>query len=185
MWWERIAGGNPRLASEAAAIRRPLEDAVTLNVAGPVLGRANIGYELSEKTKGTAHGGTGMIARLVDEVGLAGEKDSSLSLLRLHRPYYGSDHVLNVAYNALCEGQRLEDIELRCCDRMFLDGLGTQSLPDSTTAGDFCRRFDEESILALPEAFNRARLRAWAEPSRPRSSPRRPPSTRTTTSVDQ
>ena len=44
---------------------------------------------------------------------------------------------------------------------MFLDGLGTESLPDPTTAGDFCRRFDAASIIALQEAVNRARLKVW------------------------
>src|SRR6185312_2524154 len=71
-------------------------------------------------------------------------------------------HVLNIAYNALCGGQRLQDIELRRGDAVFLDGLGTKSLPDPTTAGDFCRRFDEGSVLALQEAINRSRLRIWA-----------------------
>ena len=79
----------------------------------------------------------------------------------MHQPYHESDHVLNIAYNALCGGQRLEDIELRRGDAVFLDGLGTKSLPDPTTAGDFCRRFDAASILALQEALNRARLKVW------------------------
>ena len=94
------------------------------------------------RTKGTAHGGIGAIARLVGATGLAGEIDGSLELLKLHKPYYESDHVLNIAYNALCGGQRLQDIEARRCDAVFLDGLGIESLPDPTTAGDFCRRFD-------------------------------------------
>ena len=82
-------------------------------------------------------------------------------MLKLHRPYHESDHVLNIAYNALCGGQRLQDIEARRCDAVFLDGLGTESLPDPTTAGDFCRRFDAASIIALQEAVNRARLKVW------------------------
>ena len=130
-------------------------------MSGPVLGRANIAYELSARTKATAHGGIGAIAKLIDDVGLAGEIDASLQLLKLHKPYYESDHVLNIAYNALCGGQRLQDIEARRCDAVFLDGLGTESLPDPTTAGDFCRRFDAASIIALQEAVNRARLKVW------------------------
>ena len=55
----------------------------------------------------------------------------------------------------------LDDIEVRRRDAVFLDGLGVASLPDPTTAGDFCRRFDEASVMALQEAFNRARLRVW------------------------
>ena len=150
-----------RLRAEASAIERRLERAVRPNMGGPVLGRANIAYGLSARTKGTVHGGIGAIAKLIGLVGLAREIDSSLSLLTLHKPYHESDHVLNIADNALCGGQRLQDIEARRCDRVFLDGLGTESLPDPTTAGDFCRRCDAASILALQEAVNRARCTVW------------------------
>jgi len=150
-----------RLRAEAAAIEQRLARAVRPNVSGPVLGRASIAYELSARTKATGHGGIGLVAKLIGKVGLAGEIDSSLELLKLHKPYHESDHVLNIAYNVLCGGQRLEDIEARRCDRVFLDGLGVESLPDPTTAGDFCRRFDPDAVLALQEAINRARLKVW------------------------
>ncbi|MEE9391211.1 MAG: hypothetical protein V3W41_01765 [Planctomycetota bacterium] len=45
----------------------------------------------------------------------------------------------------------------------FLDALGAVSIPDPTTAGDFCRRFDEASIDALMTAINEARLRVWKQ----------------------
>jgi hypothetical protein len=150
-----------RLRAEQTAIERRLARAVRPNMRGPVLGRANIAYQLSERTKATGHGGIGAIAKLIGHVGLAGEIDSSLDLLKLHKPYHESDHVLNIAYNALCGGQRLQDIEARRCDAVFLDGLGVESLPDPTTAGDFCRRFDAASILALQDAINRSRLKVW------------------------
>jgi hypothetical protein len=76
----------------------------------------------------------------------------------VHRPYHESDHVLNICYNVLCGGLRLDDIEARRTDAVFLNGLGVASLPDPTTAGDFCRRFDPEKIMALQEAINRCRL---------------------------
>ncbi|MGH9305240.1 MAG: transposase, partial [Acidimicrobiales bacterium] len=151
-----------KLAREQRSIERRLTQAVAPNPDGPILGRANIAYELSERTKGVAHGGMGMIARLVEAVGLAEEIDASVALLKIHHPYHESDHVLNVAYNALVGGRCLEDIEARRNDAVFLDGLGAKSLPDPTTAGDFCRRFDESSIMDLQEAINRARLRVWA-----------------------
>jgi Transposase DDE domain group 1 len=157
----RLTTRAARLRGEQAAIERRLERAVRLNVTGPVLGRANIAYELSARTKATAHGGIGLVAKLISNVGLASEIDSSLELLKLHKPYYESDHVLNIAYNILCGGQRLEDIEARRLDRVFLDGLGVESLPDPTTAGDFCRRFDPGAVLALQEAINRSRVKVW------------------------
>lgn len=153
------------LAREQRVIERRLADAVAPNPAGPVLGRARIAYEYSERTRGVAHGGMGMVARLVAEVGLAAEIDASVELLAQHRPYHESDHVLNIAYNALCGSARLENIEARRGDRVFLDGIGAEALPDPTTAGDFCRRFDEGTILELQEAVNRSRQQVWARQS--------------------
>jgi hypothetical protein len=150
------------LAAEERSVRRRLAGALVPNSSGPVLGRGNVVYELAGRTRAVAHGGMGMVAKLVKALGLADELDASLSLLALHKPYYESDHVLNVAYNALCGGKTLDDIELRRRDQVFLDGIGAAALPDPTTAGDFCRRFDEASVMALQEAANRARLRAWA-----------------------
>jgi len=152
-----------RLEREQLTIERRLGAAVAPNLAGPLLQAAPIRYEWAERDRGVAHGGMGMIARLVEAVGLAGEIDAAVKLLKVHRPYHESDHVLNLAYNALCGGTRLEDIETRRTDAVFLDGLGTPSLPDPTTAGDFCRRFDEASIMALQEAINRARLKVWSQ----------------------
>ena len=70
--------------------------------------------------------------------------------------------MLNVAYNALCGGATLDDIEAQRGDRVFLGGIGAESLPDPTTAGDFCRRFSPEDVMALQEAINRARLAVFA-----------------------
>ena len=47
-------------------------------------------------------------------------------------------------------------------DRVFLDALGTDSLPDPTTAGDFCRRFDADRIDALMDAINETPARGLA-----------------------
>jgi len=68
-------------------------------------------------------------------------------------PYHESDHVLNLAYYSLLDGLRLQDIELRRNDEAFLDGLGAQRIPDPTTSGDFTRRFDQGSVVALMEAL--------------------------------
>jgi len=150
-----------RLAAERRRITRRLAKAVAPNFDGPLLGRANIVYELSTRARGISHGGMGMVAKVVKHSGLAEAIDSSLHLLKIHKPYHESDHVLNVAYNSLCGGRTLDDIEHRRNDAVFLDALGVAALPDPTTAGDFCRRFDESSIMALQEAINEARLRVW------------------------
>lgn len=150
-----------KLASEKRGIEQRLAGAVRVNEGGPVLSAGNIDYEIADRTRAIAHGGIGLIQRVVQKVGLAPRVDAALSLLKIHKPYYESDHVLNIAYNALFGGQRLEDIELRRNDRVLLDALGTASLPDPTTAGDFCRRFDNESNDALMDAINESRLVVW------------------------
>jgi hypothetical protein len=150
-----------QLRAEASTIQARLENAVGVNPGGPLLGRANIVYELSERVRATAHGGLGAVAKVIAATGLASEIDRSVALLKMHRPYHESDHVLNIAYNALCGGQRLDSIELRRGDRVLLDALGVASLPDPTTAGDFCRRFETATIAALQDAINCARLRVW------------------------
>ncbi len=152
-----------RGAREKRQIEQRLKAAVVVNEGGPVMRGGNIQYELSAKTSGIAHGGIGAVQRVVRRIGLAEEIDARVRVLKIHKPYHESDHVLNVAYNVLCGGERLEDIELRRNDRVMLDALGTASLPDPTTAGDFCRRLDETSIHGLMDGINETRLKVWAK----------------------
>ena len=150
-----------RIAREKRQIEQRLKAAVVVNEGVPVLRGGNIEYELSARASGVVHGGMGLVQRVVRKIGLAEAIDANVSVLKIHKPYHESDHVLNIAYNALCGGERLDDIELRRNDRVMLDALGTASLPDPTTAGDFCRRFDGESIFGLMKGINETRLGVW------------------------
>lgn len=129
---------------------------------GPVLDASNIQYELADRTLATNYGGIGLVHNLVRELGLAKEIDDRLHVLKLHLPYHESDHVLNLAYNILCDGQRLEDLEGRRQDEAYLNALDAERVPDPTTAGDFCRRFGEADLQDLEEAIDAARLKVWA-----------------------
>lgn len=122
---------------------------------------SNIHYELSDKTRGLGPGGIGAMHLVARQSGLVQAIDERLHLLKVHKPYHESDHVLNMAYNLLSGGQRLEDLELLRNDEVYLDALGTQRIPDPTTAGDFCRRFEERHIRILMNAINEARLGVW------------------------
>src|SRR5262249_55950298 len=124
---------------------------------------SNIHYQIAERSRGLAHGGIGAVHALARRLGLIDAIDQRLHLLKIHLPYHESDHVLNLAYNALCEGDRLQDIELRRHDEVFLDALGAQRIPDPTTADDFCRRFTVADIQTLQDVFHDTRLKAWAE----------------------
>ena len=153
------------IAREQGKIAKRLIDAVRLNPGGPVLSATNIHYEISGKTRAVTHGGLGLITRLVRKVGLAERIDKALHLLKIHKPYHESDHVLSIAYSALCGGQTLDDIELLRKDRVMLDALGAESIPDPTTAGDFCRRFGTDQITTLMDVINETRLNVWRQTS--------------------
>lgn len=99
---------------------------------------------------------------LARQLGLIDAIDRDLPLLKIHLPYHDSDHVLNIAYNALCDGTCLQDLEVRRQDEAFLNALGTRRIPDPTTAGDYCRRFNRHRIQILQEIIDRSRLRVWA-----------------------
>jgi len=129
----------------------------------PMMTASNIHYELADRMQGLSAGGIGAMLLLARKTGLVGAINSLVHVLKRHRPYHESDHVLNIAFNILAGGKRIEHIELRRNDEVYLDALGAQRIPDPTTAGDFCRRFREPDIQDLMNAFNQTRTRVWAQ----------------------
>jgi hypothetical protein len=150
-----------KIESKKRKILKRLAQAHHFNWGGPVLQASNIHYELSDRASGMIYGGIGIAHQVVRKSGLVQRIDETLHLLKHHVPYHESDHVLNIAYNSLCGGRVIEDIEIRRNDRAYLDSLGAQSIPDPTTSGDFCRRFDEKGIHALMDAVNETRVEVW------------------------
>jgi Transposase DDE domain group 1 len=129
----------------------------------PMMTAANIHYEVAGRTRATIAGGIGAIHLLARKLGLVRALDHQLQLLKIHLPYHESDHVLSIAYNLLAGGTCLEHLELLRHDEAYLDALGARRIPDPTTAGDFCRRFQASDIDALQEVFNRIRLKVWQQ----------------------
>jgi hypothetical protein len=128
----------------------------------PMFKNDNIVYEIAERTRAIGYGGIGAFHRMVCKLKLDRAINRSIELLKFHVPYHESDHVLNIAYNVLSGGTCLEDIERLRNDETYMNGLGAERIPDPTTAGDFLRRFDEDSILKLQEAINGKRRKVWA-----------------------
>ena len=128
----------------------------------PMIRATNLHYEVAERSIGTPYGGIGLIHQLAKTLGLPAAIDERLHLFKIHLPYHESDHVLNIAYNALCDGRCLQDLELRRQDEAYLNALGATRIPDPTTAGDFCRRFGEDELETLQAAIDVARRNAWA-----------------------
>jgi hypothetical protein len=126
-----------------------------------MLSSGTVAYEIGANVEATCFGGVAAVHRLVTKLGLVEQINQGLHLLKVHLPYHESDHVLNLAYNVLCGGTRLEDIERLRHDTAYLNALGADLIPDPTTAGDFCRRFTEADVVELMERINAVRPQLW------------------------
>ena len=120
----------------------------------PMMTASNIRYEIADRARAIAPGGIGAIHLLAQKLGLVRDINDGLHLLKRHLPYFESDHVLNIAYNLLSGGSRLDHLEVRRNDEVYLDALGAERIPDPTTAGDFCRRFTAADVEALQDIFD-------------------------------
>ena len=127
----------------------------------PMFGTGRVHYEVGTHTDVMSYGGMGAVHRLMTKLGLPKTIDATLQLLKVHLPYHESDHVLNLAYNVLCGGTRLEDIERLRHDTAYMNALGADLIPDPTTAGDFTRRFGEADVVELMECINAVRPSLW------------------------
>ena len=152
-----------KLARRKRRIAQRLDKTMLGNCSQPMFSARNLHYELSDRSRGIVHGGIGAIHVLARQLGLIDAIDDRLHVLKIHLPFHESDHVLNLAYNALCGGTCLQDIELRRNDEVFLDALGARRIPDPTTAGDFCRRFSAASVQILQDIFDDIRIKVWAK----------------------
>ena len=152
-----------RLNRNKRRVQRRLDKTKPSRADRPVFTASNIHYEISDRIHGISHGGIGAFHLLAQRIGLVDVIDRELHLLKIHMFYHESDHVLNLAYNALCNGDCLQDIELRRNDINFLDALGAQRIPDPTTAGDFCRRFTPETINILQDVYDEVRVGVWRQ----------------------
>jgi len=152
-----------KLRQRKRKIRNRLDKRSQPQHLGPMLNPGAIDYDLSDRNRGILYGGMGAVQMLVKRLELDKAINQRLHLFKLHNPYFESDHVLNIAYNILCNGECLEDIERLRNDEVYLDAVGADRIPDPTTAGDFCRRFSSEHVEALQDAINEIRLKVWKQ----------------------
>lgn len=143
-------------------IERRLEKTSFPEKEGPVFAMTNMHYEMADRITATPAGGVGAIHTMVRRLGLERAIDEHLHLLKIHLPYQESDHVLNIAYNILAGGTKLEDLETLRQDEAYMNMLGAVRIPDPTTAGDFLRRFERSDIIKLMDVINDKRREVWS-----------------------
>ena len=154
------------LEERGARIEARLDPSWQEEMAEPMLAGTNLRYEMAARVQAIPCGGIGLIHELVGAVKLAEQIDEHVHVFKRHFPYHESDHVLNLTYNVLAGGTRLEDIERLRSNEGYLDTLGCRRIPDPTTAGDFLRRFAESDVMDLMGAINATRVKVWKKLSR-------------------
>lgn len=129
---------------------------------GPAMAASNVQYEMSGRINATVCGGLPAVHQAVRKTGLDRAINEGAALLKQHRPYFDSDHVLAIAYTVLCGGTCIEDLKAVREDTALLDALGASRLPAPSTAGDYLRRFEtQEQIDALQDVINIKRRELW------------------------
>lgn len=132
----------------------------------PIFAAQKINYELSERIEAINCGGIGAMHMLAQKSGLIEGIDKEIKLLKEHRPYHESDHIMNMVYNILAGGTCLEDIGNLRENPEYMDSLEAKRIPDQTTAGDFLRRFSGEDIEKLMDVVNSIRIKIWLRQSK-------------------
>ena len=127
----------------------------------PVFGAGRVHYEVGARVNAMSYGGIGVMRRLASKLGLVREVNARLKALKRHLPYHESDHVLNIAFNVLCGGTRLQDIESLRNNAAYMDALGAETIPSPSAAGDFTRRLGEAGVTGLMDGINAVRPQLW------------------------
>ena len=129
----------------------------------PAIDTPTLELQLADRTQAISAGGLCPILQMIKTLDLRHHINSCIPIFKVYAPYDEADHVLNIALNLLAGGTCLDHLEIRRTDEAYLNALGAQRIPDPTTAGDFCRRFDEMKILMLMQAINKSRLQVWTQ----------------------
>ncbi len=129
----------------------------------PVIQTPTLELQLADRTQAIAAGGLCPIMQMIKTLDLRKHINKAIPIFKLYAPYDEADHVLNIALNLLAGGTCLDHLEVRRTDEAYLNALGAQRIPDPTTAGDFCRRFDDIKVVMLQKGLNNARLKVWQQ----------------------
>ena len=133
--------------------------------------------EIDDRIPATVHGGISLCLVLWRKLKISELIDERVQVLRRHRPYHESDHVLAHVLNLFAGGSCIHDQKSLQQDGAVLRMLGTDRFPDPTTSGDFLRRFDDElnpgALDALRSAVNSVQDAVWSEFDRRRRRRRR------------
>lgn len=119
--------------------------------------------EVDQRSEVTPYGGLALATAFVRRFKVAQRIDQHVQVLKSHRPYHESDHVLAQVFNLYVGGTCIEDVANLQHSEAVLRMLGACRLPDPTTAGDFLRRLHEEAhqLPGLRQAVDEVQADVW------------------------
>jgi Transposase DDE domain group 1 len=154
----------PRASHVNAGTSIPSGELAWPKQAGRVCRLPKTHVEVDARSEVTPYGGLGLFSGLAQRLRIAECIDEKVTVLKAHRPFHESDHVLAIAANLFVGGMCLEDQANLQHSEAVRRVLGAVRIPDPTTAGDFLRRFDEGvtvgSLSALRDAIDKVGERA-------------------------
>ncbi len=150
-----------QLAKRKRRLDRRIDKAYGFSQSGIRGGKVKL--ELAEKQQAVSASGVALILEMIEKLKLRKHIRRRVQVLKLHAPYDETDHILNIALNLLAGGTCLEHLEHRRTDEAYLNLLGSQRIPDPTTAGDFCRRFSQFDSVKVMQAINESRQIVWKQ----------------------
>ena len=129
----------------------------------PVIRNRQVRVDIQERGEITPYGGLALIHDLAMRLGIDRDINASMQLLRLHLPYFESDHLLTHVYNQYVGGRCIEDIAHLQHSDAVKNLTGACRIPDPSTAGDFLRRFNPSNLRAFQQVIDRAREKVWRQ----------------------
>jgi hypothetical protein len=135
---------------------------------GPVFRNRAVRLAVQERGNVTPYGGVALAHDLAMRLEIDRDLNAGVPLLKLHLPYFESDHVLTHVYNQYVGGTCIEDIANLQYSSAMKSVLGACRIPDPTTAGDFLRRFAGLHLDAFQAVIDRAREKVWSQVQRSR-----------------
>ena len=139
---------------------------------GRVMRFPTLHLEIDQRSEVTPYGGLSLVVAFIRRFKVAQLLDRHVHVLKQHKPYHESDHILAQACNLYVGGTCLEDLSQLQQSEAVCRLLGACRLPDPTTAGDFLRRFSEldnpGSLAAMRGVIDTIQDAVWQKLSKRR-----------------
>jgi hypothetical protein len=111
----------------------------------------------------TAYGGLGLMHHLLHRTRARAHLEEAVEVLRVHRGYDESDHLLHLTSAIYAGATCIDDLSVFKDDEAYKRLLGVRSVPDPSTMGDFMRRFGRSDMNDYKTAVWQMQEQVWSK----------------------